>query len=43
MVSMRLQLGNPISQLSHLEKLAIVLHLHGTNPEDIGDQSTKAT
>ena len=42
MIGVRLQLGDPVAQLRHLKKLAVLLHLHRAHPEDVGDQPTKA-
>ena len=42
MIGVRLQLGDPVAQLRHLEKLSILLHLHRPHPEDVGDQPAKA-
>ncbi|MPN38098.1 hypothetical protein SDC9_185622 [bioreactor metagenome] len=39
---MRLEFGNPVSQLGHLEKLVLLLQIIGTDPQNIGDQSAKA-
>ena len=39
---MRLELGDPVRQLGHLEELVLVLQVVGANPERVGDQPAKA-
>ena len=39
---MRLELGDPVGQLRHLEELVLVLQVVGAHPERVGDQPAKA-